>query len=70
MIARQNTFPLSTQSLREIDSYWRAANYFSDCKIYLIDNPLLNEPLRRESASAKTSTTARRGDGPASGGQR
>ena len=70
MIARQNTFPLSTQSLRGIDSYWRAANYFSACKIYLIDNPLLNEPLWRESASAKTSTTARRGDGPASGGQR
>jgi len=70
MIARQNTFPLSMQPLRGIDAYWRAANDLSVCKIYLFDSPLLKEPLRWESAPAKTTTTARRGDGPASGGQR
>jgi len=29
-----------------IDRYWRAANYLSACQIYLMDNPLLTEPLR------------------------
>ena len=31
-----------------IDAYWRAANYLSVGQIYLYDNPLLKEPLRRE----------------------
>jgi xylulose-5-phosphate/fructose-6-phosphate phosphoketolase len=30
------------------DAYWRAANYLSVGQIYLLDNPLLREPLRRE----------------------
>jgi xylulose-5-phosphate/fructose-6-phosphate phosphoketolase len=34
--------------LRLIDSYWRAANYLSVGQIYLMDNPLLREPLRVE----------------------
>ncbi|NNN00165.1 MAG: phosphoketolase family protein [Candidatus Eremiobacteraeota bacterium] len=29
-----------------IDAYWRAANYLSIGQIYLLDNPLLREPLR------------------------
>jgi xylulose-5-phosphate/fructose-6-phosphate phosphoketolase len=29
-------------------AYWRAANYLSVGQIYLLDNPLLREPLRRE----------------------
>ena len=29
-----------------IDRYWRAANYLSAGQIYLMDNPLLTEPLR------------------------
>lgn len=29
-----------------IDAYWRAANYLSVGQIYLMDNPLLQEPLR------------------------
>ncbi|SDI08799.1 xylulose-5-phosphate/fructose-6-phosphate phosphoketolase [Sinosporangium album] len=32
----------------EIDAYWRAANYLSVGQIYLLDNPLLAEPLRPE----------------------
>src|SRR3982751_166804 len=40
--------PLSAQELRTIDAYWRAANYLSVGQIYLYDNPLLRERLRRE----------------------
>ncbi|MCT2584593.1 phosphoketolase family protein [Actinophytocola gossypii] len=31
--------------LRLVDAYWRAANYLSVGQIYLLDNPLLREPL-------------------------
>jgi len=31
-----------------MDAYWRAANYLSVGQIYLLDNPLLREPLRAE----------------------
>jgi xylulose-5-phosphate/fructose-6-phosphate phosphoketolase len=34
--------------LTRIDAYWRAANYLSVGQIYLLDNPLLREPLRIE----------------------
>ncbi|MBZ9798483.1 phosphoketolase [Mesorhizobium sp. ES1-4] len=37
---------LSEQELRDIDAYWRAANYLTIGQIYLLDNPLLREPLR------------------------
>ncbi|HET9738353.1 MAG TPA: phosphoketolase family protein [Solirubrobacteraceae bacterium] len=40
--------PLSTEALRRIDAAWRAANYLSVGQIYLLDNPLLHEPLRPE----------------------
>jgi len=36
------------QSLELIDAYWRAANYLSVGQIYLLDNPLLREPLQAE----------------------
>src|SRR5215213_9822649 len=36
---------LSDDELRKIDAYFRAANYLSVGQIYLLDNPLLNEPL-------------------------
>lgn len=39
--------PLSPQELRNIDAYWRAANYLSVGQIYLYDNPLLKEPLKK-----------------------
>src|ERR1700735_2764348 len=35
----------SQQELELIDAYWRAANYLSVGQIYLLDNPLLREPL-------------------------
>jgi len=34
--------------LERLDAYWRAANYISVGQIYLLDNPLLREPLRIE----------------------
>jgi xylulose-5-phosphate/fructose-6-phosphate phosphoketolase len=37
--------PLGTEELKKIDAYWRAANYLSVGQIYLLDNPLLREPL-------------------------
>jgi len=40
--------PMSPELLRNIDAYWRAANYLSVGQIYLRDNPLLHEPLRPE----------------------
>jgi xylulose-5-phosphate/fructose-6-phosphate phosphoketolase len=40
--------PLSADELHRIDAYWRAANYLSVGQIYLMDNPLLREPLLAE----------------------
>jgi xylulose-5-phosphate/fructose-6-phosphate phosphoketolase len=40
--------PLDASELELIDAYWRAANYLSVGQIYLLDNPLLEEPLRLE----------------------
>src|SRR3954465_3874090 len=40
--------PLPEEELRLIDAYWRAANYLSVGQIYLLDNPLLREPLKIE----------------------
>ena len=34
--------------LQKLDGWWRAANYLSVGQIYLITNPLLREPLRKE----------------------
>jgi xylulose-5-phosphate/fructose-6-phosphate phosphoketolase len=40
--------PLSRPELELIDAYWRAANYLSVGQIYLLDNPLLREPLEAD----------------------
>jgi xylulose-5-phosphate/fructose-6-phosphate phosphoketolase len=45
---RANHGPLSPAELFRIDAYWRAANYLSVGQIYLLDNPLLREPLERK----------------------
>ena len=44
---------LSEQELRLLDKWWRAANYLSACQLYLLDNPLLTEPLTREQVKHK-----------------
>jgi len=36
---------VTSDQLRLLDAYWRAANYLSVGQIYLLDNPLLREPL-------------------------
>lgn len=43
-----DTSYVSDQELLLMDRYWRAANYLSIGQIYLLDNPLLREPLRTE----------------------
>jgi xylulose-5-phosphate/fructose-6-phosphate phosphoketolase len=40
--------PLTASELAAIDAYWRAANYLSVGQIYLMDNPLLTEPLKAQ----------------------
>ena len=37
--------PLSAKELELLNRYWRAANYLSVGQIYLLDNPLLKQPL-------------------------
>jgi phosphoketolase len=39
---------MTPEELRSIDAWWRAANYLAVGQIYLLDNPLLREPLRPE----------------------
>jgi xylulose-5-phosphate/fructose-6-phosphate phosphoketolase len=38
--------PLSAEELHLIDAYWRAANYLAVGQVYLLDNPLMREPLK------------------------
>ncbi len=40
--------PLSAELLCKMNAYWHAANYLSVGQIYLLDNPLLREPLKVE----------------------
>jgi xylulose-5-phosphate/fructose-6-phosphate phosphoketolase len=40
--------PLAADEEARLNAYWRAANYLSVGQIYLVDNPLLREPLRPE----------------------
>ncbi|MBW4669389.1 MAG: phosphoketolase family protein [Cyanomargarita calcarea GSE-NOS-MK-12-04C] len=42
------TKSLTDEELRKINAYWRAANYLSVGQIYLLNNPLLKEPLKLE----------------------
>ena len=41
----RNFDSLSSDMLRKVNAYWRAANYLSVGQIYLYDNPLLKQPL-------------------------
>jgi len=43
--ALTESLPLDEHLLNKINAYWRAANYLSVGQIYLLDNPLLKEPL-------------------------
>ena len=41
------------RTLRKLDAWWRAANYLAAGQLYLLDNPLLREPLREEHIKRK-----------------
>jgi xylulose-5-phosphate/fructose-6-phosphate phosphoketolase len=41
----EGVIPLTPDELRRMNAWWRAANYLSVGQIYLLDNPLLREPL-------------------------
>jgi xylulose-5-phosphate/fructose-6-phosphate phosphoketolase len=45
--------PLSETEAQLVHAYWRAANYLSVGQIYLLDNPLLREPLKPEHVKAR-----------------
>ena len=45
---RADQGPLDSDELDRLNAWWRAANYLSVGQIYLLDNPLLAEPLRLE----------------------
>jgi len=45
MAKKSASGPLNEQELGLINAWWRAANYLSVGQIYLLDNPLLKEPL-------------------------
>jgi xylulose-5-phosphate/fructose-6-phosphate phosphoketolase len=47
-VATARPQPLTQEELARMDAYWRAANYLSVGQIYLLDNPLLREPLKIE----------------------
>ena len=49
---------LAEKELALVDAYWRAANYLSVGQIYLLDNPLL-----RRAAPARTSSRGCSGTG-------
>ncbi len=44
---------ITREYLEKMDAYWRAANYLSAAQLYLLDNPLLQEPLKREDVKKK-----------------
>ena len=44
---------LKDDYVKKMDAYWRAANYLSAAQLYLLDNPLLKEPLKREHVKKK-----------------
>lgn len=48
MDRQANPAPLAPAEMALIHRYWCAANYLSVGQIYLLDNPLLREPLRPE----------------------
>ena len=45
--------PLTEDYLKKMDAYWRAANYLAAAQLYLLDNPLLKEPLTRDQIKKK-----------------
>ena len=47
------TKTLSPGELNTLDAWWRASNYLAAGQLYLLDNPLLKEPLKPENVKKK-----------------
>lgn len=45
--------PLTEEYLKKMDRYWDAVNYLAAGQLYLLDNPLLREPLKMEHVKKK-----------------
>ena len=45
--------PICDEMLQRMEKYWRAANYLSAGQLYLLDNPLLREPLTMDHIKKK-----------------
>ena len=49
--------PVTQEYLKKMDAYWRAANYLGAAQLYLLDNPLLREPLTMDHIKKKDRRT-------------
>lgn len=45
--------PITEELLSKMDAYWRATNYLSAAQLYLLENPLLREPLKADMIKKK-----------------
>ena len=53
MTTAPDAVTLDDDVLARLDAWWRTANYLSVGQVYLLDNPLLRRPLRREDVKAR-----------------
>ncbi len=44
---------ITSEEINLLDKYFNAANYLSACQLYLVDNPLLEEPLQKKHIKKK-----------------
>lgn len=44
---------VTPEQLEALDAWWRASNYLAACELYLLDNPLLRQPLTEEDIKKK-----------------
>ena len=44
---------MTDEYLSDLNAYWRAANYLSAGQLYLLDNPLLRQPLTMDHVKKK-----------------
>ena len=51
--------PVTQEYLKKMDAYWRAANYLGAAQLYLLDNPLLREPLTMDHKIGRASCRER-----------
>lgn len=45
--------PMTEEYLKKMDAYWRATNYLAAAQLYMLENPLLREPLTRDQIKKK-----------------